>query len=260
MLLRGVMPEESDAELLLMTKDDCPSLDIVSEMLKRLMKGGPIQYVLGKAEFCGMELNVGSGVLIPRPETEELVEVVRKSQDNNAENILDICTGSGCIALALKKFFPNANVEGWDISDDALGIAIENATKLDLNVAFLKKDVLSICNDELESGKYDVIVSNPPYICQEERNGMEKNVLDFEPDLALFVPDDNPLMFYDKIATLATVMLRGGGLLAFEINRKYGEEIVGMMKEFGFKDVKLLKDQFCNDRIVMGIWKELRKK
>lgn len=257
MLLKDLFPDENDCELLLGHREE-PSGYILS-LVERLRKGEPIQYVLGKTEFFGMEVHVESGVLIPRPETEELIRqiMLRFESGDGPTAVLDVGTGSGCIALAMKKCFPQARVEAWDVSDDALRIAGRNAECLGLPIIYNKVDVLN--NDELRLADYDLIVSNPPYVLEEERMAMERNVLDYEPETALFVPDDDPLLFYDRIADIAVGSLREGGLLAFEINRRFGHDIVEMLRGKGFSNVELVKDQFENDRFVFGSWKGRRK-
>ncbi len=253
MFLKDLFPDENDCELLLGHREE-PSEDI-QLMVGRLKKGEPIQYVLGKTEFFGMEMHVEPGVLIPRPETEELIRqiLIRLEPGSSPTNILDVGTGSGCIALAMKKCFPDARVEAWDVSDEALRIASGNAERLDLPIIYNKVDVVG--NYELRFTNYDLIVSNPPYVLEEEKEAMERNVLDYEPETALFVPDSNPLLFYDRIADIAASSLREGGLLAFEINRRFGHDIVEMLRRKGFSDAELTKDQFDNDRFVFGTWK-----
>lgn len=236
--------------------DDSPLRDELLRMAERIAKGEPVQYVVGKAEFCGLTFHVEPGVLIPRPETEELVGAV-ELQNAQAVRVVDIGTGSGCIAISLSKKFPDAKVEGWDISDDALRIAKGNAELNESNVSFHKVDVLSVSPSEAlslaEGRRVDVIVSNPPYICDREKSDMERNVLDHEPHLALFVPDEDPLLFYRKIAELGVEILSTGGRLYFEINRAYGRETVLLLEGLGYSNVQLVQDQFGNDRMVCAI-------
>lgn len=236
--------------------DDSLQRDELLHMAERIAKGEPVQYVVGKAEFCGLTFHVEPGVLIPRPETEELVEAVDLQNVQNAR-VVDIGTGSGCIAISLSKKFPNAKVEGWDISNDALRIAKGNAELNELNVSFHKVDVLSVSPSEAlslaEGKRVDAIVSNPPYICDREKSDMERNVLDHEPHLALFVPDEDPLLFYRKIAELGVEILSTGGRLYFEINRAYGRETVLLLEGLGYSNVQLVQDQFGNDRMVCAI-------
>lgn len=228
----------------------------IETMTCRLERGEPLQYVVGEADFCGLTIGVEPGVLIPRPETECLVRLAPVERMDGCRRILDIGTGSGCIALALKHRCPQAEVSAWDISDKALEVAGRNARKLDLDVQFRCVDVLS---DDLPKEKqYDIIVSNPPYICLDEKTAMHRNVVDYEPHEALFVPDQSPLLFYEAIARYASQMLTDGGWLGFEINRRFGKEVAQMMEEKGFEDVEITKDQFDNDRIVSG-WKQRRR-
>lgn len=226
--------------------------------VQRLEQGEPVQYVLGEADFYGRTFHVEPGVLIPRIETEELIDAVVDA-DIPEGRVLDIGTGSGCIAVTLAlELAQNSHVtdavhsvEAWDISDEALRIARGNAEKLGARVDFVKQDVLSSVLT-IPDGGFAAIVSNPPYICNKERVEMESHVLDYEPDLALFVPDDDPLLFYRAITRYAVQALSPGGMLFFEINRAYGEETAQLLKDHGFVGVSLLKDQFGNHRIVKG--------
>ena len=225
----------------------------LEQVMLRLERGEPVQYVLGVADFDGMTLGVAPGVLIPRPETEELVEWIAEDfKSAKRLRILDIGTGSGCIALSLARRFTDASVTAWDISDDALRIASANAERLGLDVEFKKRDALCTEVAEADVANYDIIVSNPPYICEKERVDMDNNVLQHEPETALFVPDNDPLLFYRAISDLAQKMLRSGGCLYFEINREYGKETAGMMSAMGFDSVELRKDFMENDRMVKG--------
>ncbi len=233
-----------------LSDDERAALDSI---VQRLETGEPVQYVLGVADFDGMTLGVAPGVLIPRPETEELVEWIAEDfKSAKRLRILDIGTGSGCIALSLALRFTDASVTAWDISDDALRIASANAERLGLGVEFKKRDALCTEVAEADVANYDIIVSNPPYICEKERVDMDNNVLQHEPETALFVPDNDPLLFYRAISDLAQKMLRSGGGLYFEINREYGEETAGMMSAMGFDSVELRKDFMENDRMVKG--------
>lgn len=244
--------------------DDSDKREELLMMARRISKGEPVQYVIGEADFCGLTFHVEPGVLIPRPETEELVQLIVENYDKEQTPIrmLDIGTGSGCIAISLAKNIEGAKVEAWDISDDALRIAKGNAELNNVEVTFNKVDVLSLNNQNLPEdftsplegqGEVDIIVSNPPYICNKEKADMEENVLAHEPHLALFVPDDDPLLFYRKIAELGLTMLKSGGSLYYEINRMYGEETVAMLRELGYVNIALRKDQFDNDRMVHAI-------
>lgn len=223
------------------------------ESLTRLLEEGvPVQYVLGEVDFLGRSFYVGEGVLIPRPETELLVQqVIEEAKDYEGVRLLDIGTGSGCIAISLALENEDWQVEGWDISDDALKIAKHNTAKHSvMNVKLRKIDILHHTNTSNE--KFTAIVSNPPYICNKERAQMESHVLDYEPELALFVPDEDPLLFYRAITAFAKTSLIEGGHLLFEINREYGHEVAMLMKDNGFTNVNIQKDQFGNDRIVKG--------
>ena len=220
----------------------------VHEMLSRLQKNEPIQYILGKETFCGLTFEVDANVLIPRPETSELVEwIVADYESVPACRILDVGTGSGCISISLARYIPGASVESWDISEGALEVARRNCALNEVEVILRQQDVLSA---EPTPACFDVIVSNPPYITESEKVDMEANVLDWEPSTALFVPDTDPLLFYRKIAELGTVMLKEGGSLYFEINRAYGNETVQMLEALGYKQIELRKDDWDNDRMI----------
>ena len=218
-------------------------------ILARLLNFEPIQYIQGTARFLERSYHVAPGVLIPRPETEELVEVMLREIPPDAR-ILDIGTGSGCIAISLSKAFPNAKVTAWDVSEDALCIARRNNDDLQASVCFVKQDVLAWRGD---GGRcYDVIVSNPPYITESEKQEMERNVLDWEPFSALFVPNNDPLLFYRRIGELGRMMLVDGGRLYFEINRAYGEATAMMLCGQGYTGIRILKDISGNDRFVIA--------
>ena len=218
-------------------------------ILARLHNFEPIQYIQGTARFLERSYHVAPGVLIPRPETEELVETMLKEIAPDAR-VLDIGTGSGCIAVSLSKAFPDAKVTAWDISDEALNIARRNNDMLGGNVRFLRQNVLTYTPGDREC--YDVIVSNPPYVTESEKQTMERNVLAWDPFSALFVPDNDPLLFYRRIAELGKTMLAPGGRLYFEINRAYGEATATMLCEQGYTNLRVLKDISGNDRIVIA--------
>lgn len=218
--------------------------------MRQLEEGVPVQYVTGKAWFGDRQFRVAPGVLIPRPETEELCQWIAE-ESCDGERILDIGTGSGCIAVTLALVCPRAAVTAWDISGDALAIAGENAKQLGAAVALRQVDVLGKLPEEEE--RYGVIVSNPPYICNKEAEDMDGNVLDHEPHIALFVPDDDPLLFYRRIAELACDRLCEGGRLYFEINPIYADDTVRMLAEKGFRDIVVRKDQFGKQRMVRSI-------
>ena len=219
----------------------------LENIIFRLQKNEPIQYIRGYAEFCGRNFRVAPGVLIPRPETAELVGLIVK-ENPDARRLLDIGTGSGCIAISLDKKLPDADVEAWDISEEALAIARTNNEELESRVLFRQRDVLS--DDWEKTPSFDVIVSNPPYVTEAEKDEMEANVLDWEPALALFVPDDDPLRFYHRIAALGRELLLPEGKLYFEINRAFGREIAYMLEMNQYRDVRVIKDIFGKDRIV----------
>lgn len=219
----------------------------LENILARMRKNEPIQYVRGMADFHGMTFEVKPGVLIPRPETAELVELILR-ENPGACSVLDIGTGSGCIAISLSKHLPGADVVAWDVSDEALAIARRNNEFLRTSVCFEQHDVLLYEGKSTDA--FDVIVSNPPYVTEAERQEMDANVLDWEPELALFVPDDDPLRFYRRIAALGRKLLTPCGKLYFEINRACGEATVRMLEEAGYQHIRVLKDMYGNDRIV----------
>lgn len=223
-------------------------LDVLYEMSRRLQNQEPIQYIIGKETFCGMPFVVNRHVLIPRPETQDLVEwIAEEDQQTNPCRLLDMGTGSGCIAISLAKKLPHVQVEAWDISGEALQVARQNALNNQVKVDFHQQDILSASPGMAE---WNVIVSNPPYITNKEKAEMEANVLNWEPHTALFVPDHDPLLFYRKIAQLGMSMLVNGGALYFEINRAYGTEIIAMLQALGYKDIIIRKDRFNNERMI----------
>ena len=265
----------------------CGALDNLSpensmrldELMRRLEEGEPVQYVTGKAMFCGREFAVRPGCLIPRPETEELCqwivdetlryededETLRYEDENEDENedgkirILDIGTGSGCIAITLALDIKDSKVTAWDISSDALAIAKDNADALHADVDFEIRDALNLSVEKGNSnslpagegwGRASIIVSNPPYICNKESQDMEQNVLGHEPHLALFVPDDDPLLFYRKIAEYAVQTLTPNGALYFEINPLYVTQLSEMLRRTGFQDIETRTDAFGKQRMV----------
>ena len=216
----------------------------LEKIMLRLEKAEPVQYVLGVADFCGRQFHVAPGVLIPRPETAELCRLI---VEDGGDDILDIGTGSGCIAITLALDIANAKVTAWDISDDALAIARNNADKLGAEVVFQHQDALNIAR---ASQTWDAIVSNPPYICRKEADEMEQNVLQYEPETALFVPDDDPLLFYRHIMNYAVSALRPDGRLYFEINPLYADSIVNNLQQLGFVDVTSVNDQYGKARFI----------
>ncbi len=249
----------------------------LGEAVKRLLSGEPVQYVTGMARFCDLLLKVSPSVLIPRPETEELVQKICDSFQNTKPSLLchssegksgsmesigggpkqhyssiriwDIGTGSGCIAIALAKHFENAEVYAFDVSEAALEVARENAERNNAKVQFICDDVL-YPKSEIFSQPVDLVVSNPPYVCDSERTAMEANVLDWEPETALFVPDDDPLRFYRQILALAKKQLNPGGQVWFEINERMGEGMLELCHEMGFSKAEVLEDFAGKPRFV----------
>lgn len=254
-----------------LSADDTTRLE---KIMQRLEKSEPVQYVLGAEWFAGRLFDVAPGVLIPRPETEELVkwtcdeakekekednskeergkeekEVSKKGEEAPHPSILDIGTGSGCIAITVALALPQARVTAWDISTDALAIAAGNAHRLGASIRFEHQDALSAPDDK---ERWDVIVSNPPYICDRERADMSDNVLSYEPELALFVPDSAPLLFYRAIARYASKALKPGGRLLFETNTAYAHEVAQVMANEGFTAIEVRNDCFGKPRMVKG--------
>lgn len=217
--------------------------------LQDLLLQKPIQYIVGETEFYGLTLKVNNDVLIPRPETEELVDlIIKKSKSiSHSINILDIGTGSGCIAVSLAKNLPNARVFALDVSESALSVAKHNAKLHDVDIEFLHKDILQILNFNTQ---FDIIVSNPPYVRALEKQEIKANVKDYEPHLALFVSDEDPLLFYKAIGQFAKEHLTKTGQLYFEINQYLGKEMIELLKDLKFKDIKLIKDLYGNDRMI----------
>ena len=242
-----------------LSADDTLRLDTA---VRRIEQGEPLQHVLGYADFCGNRFSVNGSVLIPRPETEWLVDEGAKLMNgciasdetqhkapHSPKRILDIGTGSGCIAISLKLRLSNAYVEAWDISEEALRTAQDNADALKAEVVFRKRDALRADNT---AAPWDLIVSNPPYICDSERSAMDDNVLLHEPHTALFVPDDDPLRFYRAIARYALLTLNTGGSLLFECNTRYAEATGTMLRDMGFEEVTVSDDCFGLPRFVRG--------
>ncbi|MCO6499307.1 MAG: peptide chain release factor N(5)-glutamine methyltransferase [Vicingus serpentipes] len=220
----------------------------IINVVKALKKKKPLAYILGEWEFYGLTLKVDESTLIPRPETEELVSLI-VNENSLAKNIIDIGTGSGCIALGIKSKLNNANVYAWDVSEKALEKVKENVLLNQLKINVEQIDILQSKNKTLAT-KVDVIVSNPPYITEKEKDLMSKNVVDYEPHIALFVPDRNPLLFYEAITDFAILNLKENGKLYFEINEKYGAEVVNLLRVKGMKNVVLHQDMNGKDRMV----------
>lgn len=229
-------------------------------LIERLEAGEPVQYVVGKARFCGRDYMVAPGVLIPRPETEMLCKEVISAynrpycalQPPEPLRVLDIGTGSGCIAVTLALDLWNCTVTAWDISGDALMIARENAHRLQAHVNLELQDALNPDETALNAPPFNIIVSNPPYICDRESKDMAKHVLAHEPHTALFVPDDNPLLFYRSIARYGLSHLKPSGMLAFEINPIYAEETCKMLEHMGYEQIESKEDQYGKERIVIA--------
>ncbi len=229
----------------------------LAEILRRLLCHEPVQYVLGMADFCGRQFLVTPSVLIPRPETEELCQWVTASEmtqggsRSESLTILDVGTGSGCIAITLAATMPAVQVTAWDISEGALQVAQENARRNNVHVSFQQVDVLNVSSSLLLSpSSYTCIVSNPPYICNKERATMEANVLEHEPHQALFVPDDDPLLFYRAIAKLGQQTLIHDGWLYFEINPLFAGQLAQLLSSMSYYDIEIKADQFGKQRMI----------
>lgn len=224
----------------------------IKEIVEGLRKRKPIQYLLGTADFYGMEFRVTPAVLIPRPETAELVERIIRDYVGSSPSVLDIGTGSGCIAIALAKHLPGSQVTAIDISPEALKVADENARSNHVCVSFIQQDILNPRFDESsdEKSQWDCIVSNPPYIMNREKTEMEANVLENEPHLALFVPDNDPLLFYKAIARIGQKHLTPNGRLYLEINAQKGLETVAMLQQENYKEIELIQDLYGKDRMI----------
>jgi len=229
----------------------------IIEITNRLIRFEPIQYILGETEFYGCKLKVNPAVLIPRPETEELVDWIIKDCHQLNPAFLDIGTGSGCIPISLMKHIKGASVFGWDISDEALIVARENASMNYVEVDFAYADVLNHIYPATLP-KFDIILSNPPYITRSEQHLMHHNVIDYEPHIALFVQDEDPLIFYNEIADLAMNQLKQGGRLYFEINERFGNEITNLLTSKGFKNIILKKDINGKERMIRAEFEDLK--
>ena len=222
---------------------------LLDNAIERLKKQEPIQYILGYSDFCGLRFKVTPATLIPRPETSELVEWIA-SEAAGRESILDIGTGSGCIAVSLAHKMPQSKVTAWDISNNALTVAAENSKANGCVVTFEQVDILAY---QPNGEQFDIIVSNPPYIKDNEKKAMHSNVLDWEPHTALFVPDSDPLLFYRTIAKKGLTLLKSGGRLYFEINRAHGKDTVDMLAALGYTSIELRKDFADNDRMIRAV-------
>ncbi|HSD14942.1 MAG TPA: peptide chain release factor N(5)-glutamine methyltransferase [Flavobacterium sp.] len=239
-----------------------PTFELTPEMLQQwenvlaqLKEHRPIQYILGETEFYGLPFYVNENTLIPRQETEELVDwIIKENTNNNSDKeikVLDIGTGTGCIAISLAKNIPGAKVFAMDISEKALATAQRNAERNEVDITFIHQSILE--TEDLQQ-IFDIIVSNPPYVRNLEKVEIKKNVLDFEPHLALFVEDDDAFVFYRKITELATQHLYENGQLYFEINQYLGQEMVWLLEKYSFKNIELRKDIYGNDRMIFGVF------
>ena len=220
------------------------------DILERLKRYEPLQYILGEAVFDGLSFEVTPSVLIPRPETVELVDWIVNDHPQKGVRVLDIGTGSGCISISLAKRLSEPVVSAWDLSDEALKVARRNAQRNEVQVSFSKVDALQM---DIPDIQVDVLVSNPPYIGEGEKKNMEPNVLNWEPELALFVPDDDPLLFYRRIAEIGEKILSPQGVLYYEINQLYGRETVQLLIRKGYREVELRKDLSGNDRMIKAL-------
>jgi release factor glutamine methyltransferase len=223
----------------------------IIEISNELKTGKPVQYILGETDFYGCKIRLNSETLIPRQETEELVHLIISENRNYRGQIIDLGSGSGCIAIALAANIPGSSVTGIDISESAVSMAGENALLNGVNVSFLKSDIFTLNNKTV--GKAGIIVSNPPYVRDSEKKSMNRNVLDFEPHRALFVPDSNPMMFYSAILKAADTILLPGGRLYFEINEVMGPSMIKLLGSAGYRGINVIKDINNKDRIVKGI-------
>ena len=243
----------SRAELLMNADFRLSESDLlfIRSYVKRLQENEPFQYIFGETEFYGLTIKCDKRALIPRPETEELVDWI--SENSNIEKAVDICSGSGCIALALKTIYKNASILGVDISEEANDLARQNAQLNQLDVTFETADALEIQADFWNTlSDLDLIVSNPPYIPENEKGEMAANVLDFEPYLALFVENNSPIIFYERIADIAIQKLKIGGLLYFELHHLYSEEVMNYLEDIGFQAIEIKKDLQGKNRMIKG--------
>lgn len=223
----------------------------VADIIARLSRHEPLQYIVGSARFHGHKFKVNPAVLIPRPETEQLVDLIVDENPASDLRVLDMGTGSGCIAISLARALKFAQVEALDVSRDALNVARENAAALKTKVRFFESDMLS----PQPASRYDIIVSNPPYVCWSERDAMDRNVKDYEPAQALFVPDNDPLLFYKAIAPYAAQSLEPGGKLYLEINQRFGADVKCLLEQNGLDEVRIIEDSYGNVRFAAAVMK-----
>ncbi len=221
----------------------------ITDIISRLQRHEPLQYIVGSARFHGHRFKVTPAVLIPRPETEQLVDLIVDENSASDLRVLDIGTGSGCIAISLARALKFAQVDALDVSRDALAVARENAAALKVRVNFFESDILS----PQPAARYDIIVSNPPYVCWNERESIECNVKDYEPGQALFVPDNDPLLFYKAIAPYAAQSLEKGGRLYLEINQRFGQEVKKLLEENGLDEIRIIEDSYGNTRFAAAV-------
>jgi release factor glutamine methyltransferase len=257
--LFAIWKRYSTSDLLLRKGEELNAADrsYLATVVDRLKKHEPIQYILGETEFFDLPFHVTPDVLIPRPETEELVQWILKTNEITAPFIMDACTGSGCIAVSLKKHLPAATVAGCDISIKVLKVACENAKRNQVKINFIRLDLLKpSISGSLKP--FDVIVSNPPYVTEQEKRKMLKNVISFEPHSALFVPDHDPLKFYRALISFGEQYLKDGGKQFWEINEAYGKECFMLMKEHGYINIELRRDINGKDRMISGEYCQLK--
>lgn len=221
----------------------------IDDLIARMQRHEPLQYIIGTARFHGHKFKVTPAVLIPRPETEQLVDIIVNENTASDLRVLDMGTGSGCIAISLARALKFASVDALDVSREALAVARENAAALKVKVRFFENDMLL----PQPAATYDIIVSNPPYICWSERESMERNVKDYEPGQALFVPDNDPLLFYKAIVPYARQSLENGGRLYLEINQRFGNEVRRLLEDHGFEEVRIIQDSFGKVRFAAAI-------
>jgi len=221
----------------------------ITDIIARLRRHEPLQYIIGSARFHGHRFKVTPAVLIPRPETEQLVDLIIDENPGSDLRVLDMGTGSGCIAISLARALKFAQVDALDVSRDALAVARENASSLKVKVRFFESDMLA----PQPAATYDIIVSNPPYVCWSEREAMERNVKDYEPGQALFVPDNDPLLFYKAIVPYAAQALEHGGRLYLEINQRFGAEVERLMRDVGLDEARIIEDSYGNQRFATAV-------
>jgi release factor glutamine methyltransferase len=224
-------------------------LEEMNAALARLLKHEPVQYIIGETEFCGLRIKVNPSVLIPRPETEEMVELIKLQASNLNAQIIDMCSGSGCIAITLKNFFPQSSVTAFELSEEAIRTAKENAALNNTDINFIRGDVFNP-PEELQKYKFDLMVSNPPYVLPSEKDSMGANVYDHEPQVAVFVPENKPLMFYDAISNLALKRLKAGGTLWFESDEDRADDVGELVTRKNFSEVKVHTDLSGKKRFI----------